>query len=323
YRQFYGQAMLCDLSPYHQSIDIFDPQFSQANTALDWSVTSGPSGTVVDRYTTKPADLTPGGLAQSVVAVPYYRDDSCFDDGTGTDPGIRVKPGDANEPRKTSTGADRKCWHPEDGAPDGSDKFFQGDIATHGVHLLFIAESDNARQTVPIDEIVSQQDMVMLPGDKGPDSPGGTTAGGGGGTAGGSGGGGVGNPGGTGGPPQQTGPAYGGSFDHPLQPTAGPAPTVRDARAPRVKLRVKLNRGHRRFSLHWTGVDEGGSGLGFYTLQMKRPHGKFRNVLKRTTHTGYATRGLRAGRYAFRVRAVDAAGNVSRWSLRRAVLRSR
>jgi hypothetical protein len=86
---------------------------------------------------------------------------------------------------------------------------------------------------------------------------------------------------------------------------------------------VKLNRGHRRFSLHWTGVDEGGSGLGFYTLQMKRPHGKFRTVLKRTTHTGYATRGLRAGRYAFRVRAVDAAGNVSRWSLRRAVLRSR
>ncbi len=51
YRSFYSTAMLCDLSPYHQSIDVFDPTFSQANTALDWSVTSGPHGTVVDRYT--------------------------------------------------------------------------------------------------------------------------------------------------------------------------------------------------------------------------------------------------------------------------------
>jgi hypothetical protein len=317
YRSFYGQAMLCDLSPYHQSIDIFDPQFSQANTALDWSVTSGPSGTVVDRYTTKPGDLTPGGLAQSAVAVPYYRDDSCFDDGTGTDPGPRVKPGDENEPRKTAAGADRKCWHPEDGAPDGSDKYFQGDIAAHGVHLLFIADSDNARQTVPIDEIVSQQDMVMLPGDKGPGNPvGGSGGGSGGGGTGGSGG-------GTGSPPPETGPAYSGAFDHPLQPSAGPAPTIRDARAPVARLKVKLNRRHRRFSLHWTGLDEGGSGLRSYTVQVKRPHGKFRTVLKHTTKTGLAIRGRRAGRYAFRVRAVDGAGNKSRWSQRRVVLRSR
>jgi hypothetical protein len=29
-------------------------------------------------------DLTPGGAAQSLVAEPYYRDDSCFDDGPGS-----------------------------------------------------------------------------------------------------------------------------------------------------------------------------------------------------------------------------------------------
>ncbi len=57
-----------------------------------------------------------------------------------------MKPGSSDEPRKTAAGADRKRWHPEDGAPDGSDKFFQGDIAAHGVHLLFIADSDNARR---------------------------------------------------------------------------------------------------------------------------------------------------------------------------------
>jgi hypothetical protein len=177
------------------------------------------------------------------------------------------------------------------------------------VHLLFIADSDNGRQTVPIDEIVSQQDMVMLPGDKGPGSPGGATGGGG--------------TGGSGGAPQDTGPAYSGAFDHPLQPSSGPAHTIRDARAPKARLKLKLNRRHHRFSLHWTGVDEGGSGLRFYTLQVKRPHGHFKTVLKRTKKLGFATRGRRAGRYAFRVRAVDAAGNVGRWSQRRVVLRTR
>ncbi|MEA2124030.1 MAG: hypothetical protein QOI80_812, partial [Solirubrobacteraceae bacterium] len=122
---------------------------------------SGPGGTIVDRYHARPDDLTPGGLAQSVVAVPYYRDDSCFDDGTGTDPGPRLEPGSSDEPR-----AGRSCWHPEDGAP-GDARFFQGDIGTHGLHLLFLAESDNARLTVPTTEVVSNWQMVMLQGNPG------------------------------------------------------------------------------------------------------------------------------------------------------------
>jgi hypothetical protein len=299
YRQFYGSTILCDLGKLHdeldlhQSIDAPDPQFSQANAALEWSVTSGPNGTVVDRYTTRPDDVTAGGLAQSTVAVPYYRDDSCFDDGTGTDPGPRVKPGSSDEPRKTAAGANRKCWHPEDGLPDGTDKFFQGDIATHGVHLLFIADSDNGRQTVPIDEIVSEQDMVMLPGN----------------------------------PPKAVGPSYDNSWDHPLDPSPspGPAPTVRDARAPRVRLKLNVNRNRKRFTLRWSATDEGGSELRFFTLQAKRPHGRFRTVKtrSRTRRLTYVTRGGKAGRYAFRVRAVDGAGNRSNWAQKRAVLRSR
>ncbi len=102
------------------------------------------------------------------MAQPYYRDDSCFDDGTGTDPGPRVKPGSSDEPRTTAGGAPRKCWTPADGIPAaGDDRYYQGDIGTHGLHLLFQVESDNARQTVPIDEIVSEQRMVMLPGRQG------------------------------------------------------------------------------------------------------------------------------------------------------------
>ena len=62
----------------------------------------------------------------------------------------------------------RKCWSPADGVPaPGDDRYYQGDIGTHGLHLLFQVDSDNARQTVPIDEIVSEQRMVMLPGQQG------------------------------------------------------------------------------------------------------------------------------------------------------------
>jgi hypothetical protein len=129
-----------------------------------------------------------GGAAQAVVAVPYYRDDSCFDDGTGSDPGPKVHLRSGDEPRTASNGTPRRCWHPEDGLPDGSDQFFQGSIATHGVHLLFLAETDNARLTVPTTEVISDWRMVMLPGDQG-----------------------------------ARGEAYGRSFERPLVPVVRPA----------------------------------------------------------------------------------------------------
>jgi hypothetical protein len=168
YRTLYRELQLChERMPYHQSIDAPDLTFSDANAALGWSQTSGPDGTIVDRYQIdRVTDLTPGGAAQSVAAVPYYRDDSCFDDGTGTDPGPRLKLRSAGEPREFE-GEPRRCWRPEDGDPDGSARFFQGSIATHGLHLLFLADSDNARQTVPVTEIVAEQRMVMLPGQPG------------------------------------------------------------------------------------------------------------------------------------------------------------
>jgi hypothetical protein len=83
-----------------------------------------------------------------------------------------VKPGSSNEPR-TYTAADgstqpRKCWTPADGIPQpGDQQYYQGDIGTHGLHLMFQLESDNARQQVPVDEIVSDQRMVILPGQLG------------------------------------------------------------------------------------------------------------------------------------------------------------
>jgi hypothetical protein len=282
YRNVYAQSPLCDLSPYHQSVDFFDPTFSQANTALEWSQVSGPGGTVVDRYHVQPDDVTAGGLAQSALAVPYYRDDSCFDDGTGDDPGPRLKPGSADEPREGRT-----CWHPEDGAT-GDPRFFQGSIATHGVHLLFIADSDNARQTVPIDEIVSEQDMVMLPGEQ----------------------------------PGSVGESYGEAFEQPLTAEAQRAVTVRDASAPSVVLRARRTRRGRVAKLRWSGRDTGGSGLRSYTLQVRAPHRRWRTLRRATTRRAARYRARRGGRHAFRVRAVDGAGNRGAWALRRARLLS-
>jgi hypothetical protein len=172
YRSLYRDIQLCR-APYHLSIDPSDQTFSDANSALGWSEVAGPNGTIVDRYQiSRPTDVTPGGAAQSVLAVPYYRDDSCFDDGTGTDPGPKLHLRSGDEPRTytdpvTGETKPRRCWHPSDGLPNGSPAFFQGSIGTHGVHLLFLGDTDNARQTVPIDEVVSEQRMVLLPGDPG------------------------------------------------------------------------------------------------------------------------------------------------------------
>src|SRR4051794_28231120 len=168
----FGSGQCLPLNKYHLSMDVADPTFNNMNATLDWSEVAGKNGTIVDRYQLDHVtDLSPGGGAQSVFAVPYYRDDSCFDDGTGTDPGPRLIPRSDHEPR-TYTDANgatqpRQCWKPSDGQPDGSAKYYQGDIATHGLHILTIAESDNARQTVPLTEIVAEQRMVFLPGDAG------------------------------------------------------------------------------------------------------------------------------------------------------------
>lgn len=182
YRQLYVAAQGCvvakaaaDNDPtgqadyYHQSIDPGDATFADANASLGWSQTSGPSGTIVDRIHAQTTDLTPGGAAQSVAAVPYYRDDACFDDGTGSDPGPELHPRDFDREQASGANGARRCWTKADGATDhqgadhGNPLFWQGDIGAHGLHLLFQVDSDNARTTVPINEIVTDWDMVMLP----------------------------------------------------------------------------------------------------------------------------------------------------------------
>ncbi|MEA2461063.1 MAG: hypothetical protein QOH90_1240, partial [Actinomycetota bacterium] len=149
----------------YNDIDSPDPTFSGVVAGLNWEEVAGPNGSLV--YRTAVKQFTPGG-AQGIIAAPYYRDDSCFDDGTGSNPGPHLNGRNADTgATATYAGQPRECWGPENGAVDGDPRFWQGSIGTHGVHILLIADSDNAHSTVPVTEIDTEQRMVVLPGQQG------------------------------------------------------------------------------------------------------------------------------------------------------------
>jgi hypothetical protein len=84
--------------------------------------------------------------------VPYYRDDACFDDGTGDDPVARPHPGDPF----TSLASSYQS------APCAAR---QGSWGSHGVHFFATHDSDNAfvGSPVPIDEVDAQQWQFAVP----------------------------------------------------------------------------------------------------------------------------------------------------------------
>ena len=52
-------------------------------------------------------------------------------------------------------------------SPQGDVRYFQGDVATHGLHVLFNVESDNATLPVPLDEAQIIDHQLILPGRQG------------------------------------------------------------------------------------------------------------------------------------------------------------
>ena len=146
----------------NNDVDIPDPTFSGVNPGLNYEQVTGPFGTLVHRTrVTQPT----AGTAHSAVTVPYYRDDACFDDGTGTDPGPHLDPADPDP--TTFGGVPRECWDPSMGDPLSvvpREHLYQGSIGTHGIHIELIADSDNATMPVPLTEIDSETRIVVLPG---------------------------------------------------------------------------------------------------------------------------------------------------------------
>jgi len=213
------------------SFNTSDPTFSGvAPSLLQWEELTGPEGTLVEKWSVEQdSNPSPGGAQALVEAVPYYVDDSCFDDGTGNSPGPQVNPrgidpttwgfadeggrpvavspapapadrfpGLVRDDGQTYDGLSvyqRRCWnHNPDGTPynipgtatynpklpaqrqdpppdptfgpQGDVRYFEGDIATHGLHLLFTSDSDNADLTVAVDEIDAVDHQVILPPDE-------------------------------------------------------------------------------------------------------------------------------------------------------------
>jgi hypothetical protein len=218
------------------SFNTGDPTFSGPSPLTDWEELTGPAGATVDKWWVDTgANPSPGGAQAVVEAVPYYVDDSCFDDGTGNSPGPQVDPRHVDPatwgfenvngvpvavspapPRDTSdvpvlgeswpypvtkdghtylaSGEpyQRRCWNhdaagkpynipgtatydaaeparAEDPVPDpafgpqGDVRYFEGDVATHGLHLLVAPETDNAALTANVDEVDSIDHEMVLP----------------------------------------------------------------------------------------------------------------------------------------------------------------
>jgi hypothetical protein len=134
--------------------DVTDPTFAEPLAFYNWEEVSGPNGSLVYMFQLNDAKDVTEPLVE-----PYYRDDACFDDGTGDDPSPRVDPG--NSIQQT-----RPCYG--DPAQYGSDyslagPWRQGCFACHGIHYMFTSDTDNATAPKPVTEIDGQQYVWAVP----------------------------------------------------------------------------------------------------------------------------------------------------------------
>ncbi len=140
---------------------------------------------------------SPSATAGNAAVVPYYRDDACFDDGTGDAPITRANPGERSDDPKTQAeyiGEWQAYWdsHPEvkhftrpasysdllcqpgkvmGGSPTSSENTlppwqlmpFQGAIGEHGIHFFTTQDSDNTFTPLMTDEIDGQQWRFEIP----------------------------------------------------------------------------------------------------------------------------------------------------------------
>src|SRR5206468_2759385 len=112
----------CPSPCIHGNFDLPDLKFSGPPGTLQWEELSGPVGTTVERWNVQ--QVTPVGTPLAAVAtMPYFRDDSCFDDGTGMDPGPKLHLRSATEP--STWGYDPVTGIPVSPAPAGATQVFQ------------------------------------------------------------------------------------------------------------------------------------------------------------------------------------------------------
>jgi hypothetical protein len=133
--------------------DAPDPTFDLPLAMLKWEQVSGSgrNGSLV--YVLEPKGAT---TFTNPAVVPYYRDDACFDDGTGDDPVARPWPGEAStDPRVQAAYGTKPCDQR------------QGSWGANGVHFFVTHDTDNGfvGSPVPIDEVDAQQWQFAVPTD--------------------------------------------------------------------------------------------------------------------------------------------------------------
>jgi hypothetical protein len=132
-------------------VDIADVTFDAPAKVMTWEQVSGHDdlGSLV--YVVAPS--APTSLLSPLVA-PYYRDDKCFDDGTGDNPVPRPWPGESGEdPRVKAAYANKPCEQR------------QGAWGQHGVHFFITGDTDNAfvGTPVPVNELDATQWQFAVP----------------------------------------------------------------------------------------------------------------------------------------------------------------
>jgi hypothetical protein len=132
-------------------VDIPDATFDVPAKVLTWEQVSGRDnfGSLV--YVVAPT--APTSFLSPTVA-PYYRDDKCFDDGTGDNPVSRPWPGEAStDPRVAAAYKNKPCDQR------------QGAWGEHGVHFFVTGDTDNAFVGTPaaVDELDAEQWQFAVP----------------------------------------------------------------------------------------------------------------------------------------------------------------
>jgi hypothetical protein len=137
--------------------DAPDPTHSRPLVFLSWEQVAGTAGNGSLVYMFQLNNVQ--GLENPTIA-PYYRDDACFDDGTGDDPSPRLWPGEAlgDTPQEYR---DRPCYTD---APEGYEgPYRQGAFGAHGIHYLFVGDTDNGTVPESLTEIDGQQFQWAAP----------------------------------------------------------------------------------------------------------------------------------------------------------------
>jgi len=112
--------------------------------------------------------------AENPAVVPYYRDDSCLDDGTGDNPVPRPWPGESSDDTRVTNGycaagkpnGCHVCRSATDTGPCDVDCKLgqtQGAYAAHGIHYFFSSDTDNLQSPEALTEIDAQQWQFMVP----------------------------------------------------------------------------------------------------------------------------------------------------------------